>query len=467
MTFVLNPLPNQITVTYSTTTNKFTFTHDLGMSFALDMLSASELVRARFGFDPVHSAGASVYTSVRPAVFGVSGAALFPANEYAIDIDLENSHYTFRTEAPVMLHAVAGTSTSNVDAQWSPLAGDALPFAHHYQPGKILTAKRPTLSSTQAGTKNITAASNATPIVITTAAAHGLTNGDNITIQLVDGNTAANGTWVVANVGGAPPHTFELTGSIGNGTYVASTGEWWTNVSFVGGTQKPSAIYTVVVQEVWDASTGTTLLELEPTASIFSVQDAGTASRDPLGTPAVTDGRIILSCARRNVFMLHLEHPAGDADTFGFPAVAWPPSEKAVLSASSAGTSVLRTLPEYDASTLSIPVSGSYTSPFSWNLLPPDYIVVVLRVTCAANDIHTHSYRGTSFPIFAKLLITYPYINVSEEMRFTTFAGHGRFQSMSIEFQNPDGSLVEFNGRPHTYTLLFTVDQDDAVLPCF
>lgn len=461
LTTALNPAPNQITVTYDTTAGTFTFAHNVGLSFGLDFAQTSVLLRNRLGFDAFVYTGAASYTSVRRAVYGVISGGRFPENTYTMLMDESNRHFTFQSDAPIMIHTISGSSTSNVNAQWTPLVHNALPFAHHFQVGDVLTATRPTLSATQSSSKRITAATNATPIVVT-ATAHGLTNGDNITIQFVSGNTGANGTWFVAN---RQPNTFELVGSVGTGVYVSDTGEWWTNASLVGGNQKSHAVYTVVVQDVWDAS-GVPMLTLEPTASIFSIEDAGVVSRDPLGTPDVTDGRIILTSARRNVFMLHLEHPSGAPDTFGFPAVAWPPNEKTVVYSSSSGTSTLRSLPTYDPASLSIPVSGSYTSPFSWNLLPPDYIVIVLRVA-GASDIHSHSYRGTSFPIFAKLLLTFPYINVSEEMLFTTFAGHTRFQSMTVEFQNPDGSLVDFNGRPHTYTLLFTVEGDTAVMPCF
>lgn len=66
----------------------------------------------------------------------------------------------------------------------------------------------------------ITGATNATPIVIT-ANSHGLSNGDQAYVSGVLGNTAANGTWTVANVAA---NTFELATSVGNGAYTASTG---------------------------------------------------------------------------------------------------------------------------------------------------------------------------------------------------------------------------------------------------
>lgn len=63
----------------------------------------------------------------------------------------------------------------------------------------------------------ITGASNATPIVITSTN-HGRSNGDVVLIKDVAGNTAANGTWVVAN---KTDNTYQLAGSVGNGAYTS------------------------------------------------------------------------------------------------------------------------------------------------------------------------------------------------------------------------------------------------------
>jgi len=70
--------------------------------------------------------------------------------------------------------------------------------------------------------KAITGATNATPIVITSAA-HGFSNGDKITIAGVLGNTNANGTFLVAS---KTTNTFELNNLAGaniagNGTYTS------------------------------------------------------------------------------------------------------------------------------------------------------------------------------------------------------------------------------------------------------
>lgn len=62
----------------------------------------------------------------------------------------------------------------------------------------------------------MTAATNATPIAITTASAHGLATGNYVTISGVLGNTNANGTFVITVTGAS---TFTLNGASGSGTY--------------------------------------------------------------------------------------------------------------------------------------------------------------------------------------------------------------------------------------------------------
>lgn len=457
LTHYLLPSPSQIRVVYTAESKRFTFTHDLGLNFSLDF-SESSTMAERLGFDVggVYS-GASTYTSIRTAVYGVSAVQPHPSNTYIVRTDESQRAYTLSTNAPTRLFTWDGSSVLGSGGAWAPTTEAAtIPYAHAFQVGDILVAKRPTLSSTQSGTKNMTDASNTSPIVVTTATAHGLVAGDNVSVEGVEGNTAANGTWEVGVV--SSPTTFELVGSEGDGSYVSGTGVWWTNVSFVTGVQRPSAMYEVVVSSVWDASTGVPLLTLAPTASLFSTEDAGTSNRETLGVPSPTDGLILMQSARRNVFMLHVKGPEGSASTFGFPPVSWPVSASTSWRDSSSLHGVVG----------GVGVATTYTSPYSWTLLPPDYILVVIRVKCGGvQDMHTHTYhRGESVSIFAKMLVNAPYVHILEEMHFTTFPGAVTLNQLSIEFQNPDGTLVDFNGRPHTYSLLFTLYENGAVLPC-
>jgi hypothetical protein len=68
---------------------------------------------------------------------------------------------------------------------------------------------------TSAATVTITAASNTTPITITTGSAHGFISGDFVNVDGVSGNTAANGDWTVTVVDSTH---FTLTGSAGSGS---------------------------------------------------------------------------------------------------------------------------------------------------------------------------------------------------------------------------------------------------------
>lgn len=73
-------------------------------------------------------------------------------------------------------------------------------------------------NSTQTGSPiTITAASNATPIVLTVASGHGLVTGDFIYVQGVGGNTAANGTFETS----VSSNSVTLLDSVGNGSYTS------------------------------------------------------------------------------------------------------------------------------------------------------------------------------------------------------------------------------------------------------
>jgi hypothetical protein len=92
------------------------------------------------------------------------------------------------------------------------------------------------------GGAGITAATNASPIVITSAA-HGLANGNQVEIEDVLGNTAANGSFIVTVI---DANRFSLTGSTGNGAYVS--GGFWRQAN-------PDALYVGSGNQVWARTT--------------------------------------------------------------------------------------------------------------------------------------------------------------------------------------------------------------------
>lgn len=64
----------------------------------------------------------------------------------------------------------------------------------------------------------VQAASNTTPIEITTTTPHGINSGESVYITGVLGNTGANGSFTITSTGAS---TFTLTGSIGTGAYTS------------------------------------------------------------------------------------------------------------------------------------------------------------------------------------------------------------------------------------------------------
>jgi hypothetical protein len=106
------------------------------------------------------------------------------------------------------------------DADGAPVDADAVPTFRAYGQNGLLNGG--TGSAALAETGVINNATEATPIVVTTTAAHGVTTGQPVTVSGVGGNTAANGSHTATYVS---PTTFSLDGTTGNAPYT-SGGAW-------------------------------------------------------------------------------------------------------------------------------------------------------------------------------------------------------------------------------------------------
>ncbi len=102
-----------------------------------------------------------------------------------------------------------------------PVEPDSAPTFKVFGESGLIASGSGSASSFETG--SVTAASNASPIVIT-AAAHAVTTGQSVTVASVGGNTAANGTFIATYVSSTQ---FSLNGSTGNGAYT-SGGTWRT-----------------------------------------------------------------------------------------------------------------------------------------------------------------------------------------------------------------------------------------------
>lgn len=73
-------------------------------------------------------------------------------------------------------------------------------------------------SSTTVSSFDVTDCTNASPIVVTTSAAHGVSNTEWVVVEDVTGNTTCNGIFEVTSVTST---TLALVGSTGNGAYIS------------------------------------------------------------------------------------------------------------------------------------------------------------------------------------------------------------------------------------------------------
>lgn len=130
-------------------------------------------------------------------------------------------------------------------------------------------------------TFTVTAASNASPIQITTSATNTLTTGQVISIVGALGNTAANGTWTVTVINGT---NFTLNGSTGNGVWTSGG-----TVSYFGYNGDGASINSRVILQSPHATGWQVRIASEPTTANLpvtsvSVGYGGNAAGDfPIG----------------------------------------------------------------------------------------------------------------------------------------------------------------------------------------
>ncbi len=125
----------------------------------------------------------------------------------------------------VAIGALVGGGTSLLEIAVSPAAGNPV-FAGIVNGGQLAGVFRSAdmggnwtgmdLPRTLDRTLAIANATNAAPIVITTAVNHGYSTGDQVRVAGVVGNTAANGDFTITSVNNT---MFSLNGSAGNGAY--------------------------------------------------------------------------------------------------------------------------------------------------------------------------------------------------------------------------------------------------------
>ena len=217
-----------------------------------------------------------------------------------------------------------------------------------------------------------------------------------------------------------------------------------------------NSVLTVVIDAVWPGTTGTnTYITLKPTASILAING--------LGVPTA-NVYFYLTPVHRYVTEFIFSNPQAAAELLGFTKQVLPvnTSLNQIMNADEPNVYYLAS----GGGIFGLGAASSFTGPFVYNLIGPDYILMRVLDNCDANTSNEHSYLNNSWNILAKMYLRVNYQHISEEMLHVAFSGMKRVTSLYVEFLNPDGTLVDFNGRDHTYSLLFTTEVKFASTIC-
>jgi hypothetical protein len=178
---------------------------DVGNYYELPTSSGGEVLEADIGYT---RAPGTMTSTVR----GLTNAS----NTTPIVIT-DNGH-PFLTGDQVTIAGVTGNTAAN--GTWIVTKIDANTYSLDGSIGNGAYAAGGSAGSnivTAPAAEALTNATNATPIVITSAG-HVRVTGNRVIISGVTGNTAANGEWIVTKI---DANTYSLNGSAGNGAYAA------------------------------------------------------------------------------------------------------------------------------------------------------------------------------------------------------------------------------------------------------
>lgn len=196
----------------------------------VNVIGASKIRR-----EQIQLIGGVATSTVKDARYIYPGKDVFGPNIDAGSILIPGLHYTFdNTVVPPKITRLDATIVPDgiydLQFEYMPKAGRNVPASgitnrvDVFVSGEKAVAAAETLIFKTARTFNvigspaITAATNATPIVITTGTAHGLVTGDVVEIVGVLGNVAANGVWTVTVVDATH---FSLANSVGSAAYTS------------------------------------------------------------------------------------------------------------------------------------------------------------------------------------------------------------------------------------------------------
>lgn len=220
----------------------------------------------------------------------------------------------------------------------------------------------------------ITAASNASPIAVTTTSPHGRATGDTVFIAGALGNTAANGAWIITVTGA---NSYTLNGSAGNGAYTASSATEYTptlmaftaDVSGTGGNALPNTVNHSVTSIIG-----------------VSVSNAG----QWLGTNVESNGSVVNRCRLR----LAALSPNGAKGAYAFVALSAITLGPTLFPAVSVSSAITRVLVTATVGVVTVTIANATGAPGAADVTATDTVIQafadpisVMEITQAASNL--------------------------------------------------------------------------------
>jgi hypothetical protein len=109
--------------------------------------------------------------------------------------------------------------------------------------------------------------------------------------------------------------------------------------------------------------------------------------------------------------------------------------------------------------TVQTSTAGQFVAPGVMSLEPPPYVMLALLAPSIASErsVFRPSRCDAPQPVLAKFIVTGGYARISEESTHVSLTSPLTVSSVTVAWLNPDGTLVDWNGVNHSYSLLFRV----------
>lgn len=243
--------------------------------------------------------GTTVTVPVTPDPSTLTGAALASWQPGWLDILADGSYNVQRISAQFANGNVAIANTTA--STYGPFGAGTYHVANPSTGATFSNTSSLTIAAANLVGGGITAASNASPISVTTSSPHGLSTGQTVFISGVLGNTNANGFWIITVTGAT---TFTLNGSTVNAPYTS------------GGTVNVCTVAAFQADNIGATGTSATNAITQPVTSLVGVSCANTSPF--VGSPFESNTAVVNRCRLK----LQSLSPNGGAGAYQFFALS-------------------------------------------------------------------------------------------------------------------------------------------------